>query len=322
MDELDSQLPLGLVLGLILSVAAHVLAVPAAHWALTGSGETMAQADDGDQKKSEPSEDNPLKARQNPRLGQRESNRQTVAWISHKAYQQMIAPQGRTEQPALQEQAEPSQGPPELDPTPPVPRPEPRETARRPAGEPPVIDSLGAARPTQGLPQTPTEAGELTFRPEPVKEPGPATQPTTANASRQGGRRGERQTRAKQPRLPSRPTAAPKSDKESPTPTQIQPPKQRIRPGGVIAAEGIEIKTKAPRFSAIAKLTVPINPRVAVTFDPSGEVIDAKFLRSTGYDNVDSPILNSLYQWKATGPRVEASDRPFTITINILLRSE
>jgi len=323
MDDSDWQLPLALVVGLIVSVAVHVAAVPGAHYALHFGGDDDGSAEaerEADAAESEPK--NPLDPRPQTKLGQRESDRQTVAWISHEAYRQMVAPKAKTHQPALQQQAKPTQGPPELDPTPPVPEPSHQPTARRPAGKPPVIDSLGAARPTPGLPQTPTESGEITFRPDRVDEPGPATQPTQQHATRQGGQRGDRLSRAKNVRLPSRPTSSPKSDKESPTPTQLTVPQQQIRPGAVIAADGIEIKTKALRPSAIARLTIPRNPKVSVTFDKHGEVTNAQIVRSTGFDNVDSPILAALYQWKATGPRVEARTEPFSVDITIRLIGE
>jgi TonB family protein len=324
MDEPDPQLSLRLTIGLAASLVAHALLAATLWlpWPWAG-GETAA--DKSQQKEHEQTErkDEPAPRRERVVLGQARSEKQTVAWISHAAYQQMIAPQGRTRQPALQEKAKPIQrAPVELDPTPPMPKAS--EPAKRAAGEPPTIDALGAARPTPGLPQTPTESGTVSFRPEHVDQPGPTKERTTPNATRQGGRRGTRMAHAKQIQRPSQPTAAPKSDKESPTPRQIDVNEtERVRLGEVVAREGIEIKTKAADFSAVALASsLPTNPRVKVTFDPSGEVIDAELLRSSGFDNVDSPVLSSLYQWEASGPRVAEAEAPFSVTINVILAAE
>ena len=43
---------------------------------------------------------------------------------------------------------------------------------------------------------------------------------------------------------------------------------------------------------------------MVLTFDPDGTVRGAELRTSTGFDNIDGPLLSSLYAWTATGPRL------------------
>jgi hypothetical protein len=75
--------------------------------------------------------------------------------------------------------------------------------------------------------------------------------------------------------------------------------------GRPAAAEGLDIVTRRPDFSRVTRVTArPNNPIVRVTFGPTGRVVYAEIVRSSGYDDVDSPLLNALYQWHARGPRL------------------
>ncbi len=122
------------------------------------------------------------------------------------------------------------------------------------------------------------------------------------------------------PELASNPTAATKSDRESDLfGTRNDPLK--VQPGRTLVGDGIEIKTVTPQFSIITRsIAIPADPRVRIVFDADGTVIDAKFIRNTGYDNVDSPILNSLYKWKASGEKLTQRGRGFTMEMEIILR--
>ena len=96
-----------------------------------------------------------------------------------------------------------------------------------------------------------------------------------------------------------KPTAAPRSDRESSAST-LEVDRTEIKPGRVLTSDGIEIKTVQPRFSVVTQVsTLPNNPVARIVFNPrDGSVIDVTLVRSSGYPNVDGPVLASLYKWR------------------------
>jgi hypothetical protein len=100
-----------------------------------------------------------------------------------------------------------------------------------------------------------------------------------------------------------------------------------IRLGRPAAAEGLEIVTKRPDFSLMARvLGYPTkNPRLKVTFNREGRVRTAVFLDPTGLSDIDSPTLHAVYRWTARGEALNRlpKDDPeagLSITVTILLR--
>ncbi|MEM7627012.1 MAG: hypothetical protein AAF333_15560 [Planctomycetota bacterium] len=251
-----------------------------------------------------------------------EPPRVTVAWIPHDAFEELRARASRTEQPIVQDRADPVPNAPlerepedaaqaaSRPPSPPSPvvgsgtSPPAARTADRsrqpfdndapgelPTGQAAPVDQPGnAAADTPGLPI-----------PTPPDEPPPPETPPTVVAEREG----------------DKPTSAPRDDREA-DPTRLIDA-GAVRPGGVLVGPGLEIKTFRPRFSAVAQSTVPRNPTARITFDTDGTVIDAELSPGTGFENVDAPILSSLYRWKAQGARIENATAPFRIQIDILL---
>lgn len=121
---------------------------------------------------------------------------------------------------------------------------------------------------------------------QPPREPQPRTQPTPAVAPSQPSQ--------------ANPTSAMRSDAESPPVSKID--YAQIKPGGVAAVRGVRIKTVVPRYSTVARMTsVPANPTYRVTFNGQGEVTQVEQLKSTGYINVDAPIITAIYKWTAEG---------------------
>lgn len=118
----------------------------------------------------------------------------------------------------------------------------------------------------------------------------------------------------------SNPTGAPRSDRES-SPVSLTPQRPAvIVPGGVLAGEGIEIKTVSPRFSPVAQVSsLPGNTHAKIVFSKDGQVIDVTLVKSSGYPNIDGPIVSSLYQWKATGRMLAELNRSFSIEVVIVL---
>lgn len=123
------------------------------------------------------------------------------------------------------------------------------------------------------------------------------------------------------PATDARPTSSARADRES-APVNLVGSTE-VRPGGVLARDGIEIKTVAPRFSAVTSVTAaPINPKADITFDTDGRVINVELTTKSGFENVDGPVIASLYKWRATGSKLRELTGPFTMTVTILLRGE
>jgi len=241
-------------------------------------------------------------------FGSDRSMTSSVAWINHEDFRQLMAPQADTEQPALQRDVDPvAQAPIPVDPTPATPtnKPTPEEQQAveqaNKASPTPQTPASGDVMPPVTVP-LPIEDGQLAMVPPneiavatsiPKRAPADQTpKPKEADPSSQSGQ-------------PSNPTAAARSDRESDAFT-TKPGDQRIQPGEVLTSYGLEIKTVRPRFSVITLLSViPDNPRARIVFNGQGQVVEAALIRSSGSPNVDGPVLASLYQWQASGKRLE-----------------
>jgi len=234
-----------------------------------------------------------------------------VAWISYDDYRRLLAPEGQTEQPAIQKAADPvEQAPLRFDAT--DPKPQPQE--RQPAPMPPA----GGGRP-QPVKRLTSHEGMLppsTPPAEPTRRTPPTPRPSDADGTGPG--RSVAAAR-KTPREASNPTAAPRSDGEA-SPVTIQSKSKIIRAGRVITAEGIRIQTVAPRFSTVTYLTAMrggIQMPVRVRFGRDGHVREAQLLDRSGYPEVDTPIRASLFKWRATGERLKQIDGPFELSITL-----
>lgn len=140
------------------------------------------------------------------------------------------------------------------------------------------------------------------------------------------------------PAEPTEPTAEPASKPANPAPPEptggpsesdptarVKP--TEIRPGRPVAMEGVTIDTVAPRFTAVTRLTSsPRNPLVRLTFNTRGEVVTAELLEPSGVKNVDGPVLDAMYQWRAKGDRLgeirdrDGEDATFALDFRIVLR--
>lgn len=250
-----------------------------------------------------------------------EPERLTVAWIAHDDFQDLLARKSATLQPILQNKADPTPNAPlEPDPedtgqaasdvphTPPQPNPADAQTPPAPRIADTTRDPLD---PDAGdLPSAATGAVDQPGN-APQDRPGvPSPQPTPENptdtpptvASQEQG---------------DKPTSAPRSDREA-DPTALVH-NTSVVPGTAIVGPGLEVKTFRPDWSAASAFALPHNPKAVITFDLDGTVVQADLLTSTGYENVDGPLLTSLYRWKATGKRLDDFTAPFQIEITILL---
>ena len=301
MIDRESMLPL--TLGLCVAAAAHLLAIA---WSGHLDG---ALFDRHPQRPTEPAlTDASIK------LGQDLPRPATVAWIDHEAFEQLMAQPSPTEQPALQDQADPVPGAPmRMEAAAPQTEPTPNAAAS-PSHSPAAQSEGGAVLSLADLGVIPVgpisgDSGEdlplLVLQSVPPTEPllnPSATAPSASNDTTK------------------KPTGATRSDRQSP-PVKRKDKTLRIHPGQVLTGQGIEIKTVHPRFDVVARTSsMPTNPTVRLSFDRTGRVYDAKIVRSSGYANVDGPILSSLYKWRASGKKLQELDGPFRLEFQILLR--
>jgi hypothetical protein len=100
------------------------------------------------------------------------------------------------------------------------------------------------------------------------------------------------------------------SDRESIATAVRQAP--AVRPGRVLATQGLEIQTRAPRWSYSTMMTRrPRNATVEIYFGPDGRVRRADFVRdgttiyNSGSPDVDEPLLSAIYTWTARGKPID-----------------
>lgn len=110
------------------------------------------------------------------------------------------------------------------------------------------------------------------------------------------------------------------SDLESPATSLIDAPARDWRNGRLIAGRGIQLKTRRPVFTTLAQVTTqPRSPVVTIWFDNTGTATRARIDLSSGYPEIDEPILDSLYRWRATGKQIDSLKTGETVKIQLRL---
>ena len=151
-------------------------------------------------------------------------------------------------------------------------------------------------------------------QPEPAREapqqreprPQPPAESTTAEDSEQDGSPGQQDTRA---------------SPASSLPVEMR----RTQMGRVVAAEGLKINTTRMRLTDLQRVRGrPPSPLVEIFFDHEGNVSRARIPRGrgSGRSDIDNALINAIYEWTATGERIDAleeGDRPLLIRMRILL---
>jgi len=97
------------------------------------------------------------------------------------------------------------------------------------------------------------------------------------------------------------------------------------KPGRVIAAQGLQIKTVRPEWAIATRLRAsPKNPVVKITFGRAGKVIRAAFVaeQSTGDKEVDGPLLAALYRWTAKGEQLLLLPPPPPPTTRVIVNQD
>ncbi|WP_428388377.1 hypothetical protein [Mucisphaera sp.] len=234
--------------------------------------------------------------------GDAEPSPTRIAWISYDTYQQLLARESSTRQPAVQATATPVPGAP-MNVTPTAEAPTPSASTPPSPQMPTTSEATVDPVPADPLPNGQTD--ELT-QPPLLPEPAPASQPPSPQAIPPA------------PPGPDRPTSLPRTTREAP-PTNLTPA-LAIQPGRVLAREGLRIDTVAPRFTIAARSIIPSrNPVALITFDTQGVATHVTFLRSTGLAIHDGPIERSLYRYRASGSLIDNATTPISFEITLLL---
>jgi hypothetical protein len=235
--------------------------------------------------------------------------RVTVAWIAYDDFQDVLARQSVTLQPIVQDRADPVAGAPlEMDP----------DTSSPQADAEPFTDQTQDPAVDQSSSTTLTQPSDTDSRMQESstsESKQPSTEPSVDSAT------APPTNQASQTDTGDRPTSAPRADREAIATTLIDA--GSIRPGRVLVGPGLEVRTVRPDISATAAaLAIPRNPVARITFNTEGKVTLAELTTGTGFDNVDGPILSSLYKWTATGKTLRDLNQSIQIDIKILLVDE
>ncbi len=103
---------------------------------------------------------------------------------------------------------------------------------------------------------------------------------------------------------PVPPGARPAEVSEADTSPTSRIPAIDVKLGRPAAGQGLEVITVRPRFSVTTTLTTePQRSSIDVVFGRDGTVLKAAFLegKTTGYSEVDGPLLDAVYRWRAKG---------------------
>lgn len=103
---------------------------------------------------------------------------------------------------------------------------------------------------------------------------------------------------------PVPPGARPAEVSEADTSPTSRIPAIDVKLGRPAAGQGLEVITVRPRFSVTTTLTtMPQRSSIDVVFGRDGTVLKAAFLegKTTGYADVDGPLLDAVYRWRAKG---------------------
>lgn len=318
MIESESRLPL--LIGAVVALLLHAALVPV--WGLGIDRMTPVE------EVRPPKEDKPLPRPEELNVGRANRSVTNLAWIPYDDFQALLARQEVVEQPAIQRQQDPvPDAPIEMDPTPPLPDSQPNENASPPDERPNETDAASVpVSPVGPVPLPKPEAeGKTPYAPQgpmlrkaPLVVENAAGSPTDATSSSEQPQPDEPGSTTAE----SKPTSAPR-DKGEAQPVTIIPGIIKVRPGEVLTADGIEVKTVIPRPSITARVsTIPKNPTVEVYFNNKGVVTRVEMTRSTGADNWDDPIVSAFEQWTATGERIDSLQGELKMTVNLLINEE
>lgn len=333
----DRRGPSPIFFALLTSVLLHIVAAGLlARWPDDRDHSRSLRIEDEDpEQRRQQQEEDPL------RLGLDRGQATSITWIGFDEYKEHYAKKSVVDQPDLTmdppsgepgeaiaaAEAEPQPASPE--PAPPSPQSPPSQPAMAAAppvpAEPPVTESeQPVAEPARALIAQPAEVKpELPMPVEPVA-PAEAEQIATPLPETEPAPERAEPDEPAQPQ-PESPPAAPKpvprtpakgggetgaqSDRESPASSILTAEWTKL--GQPIAAKGLEIKTRKPRFTQYTRLMgAQRDPIVRVHFRRDGRVELVEMVRSSGNPDVDRPVTDAIYQWRATGQSLERIPEP------------
>jgi hypothetical protein len=268
-----------------------------------------------------------------------------MAWIGYEEYQEHIARHSETDQAAFTEKASgggapaagaPSESPPSPTPTPttaiaqePTPPPTPAPEASPPPTPPnvpivaegvggtlPVVKNDPPVPPVPPVPQAPaTAVPESPVNPNtPVVPATPTPTPTPTEPAKPEIKPSTASSGAPQPAPapgtpgPAEPTneSGQLSDRESDATSIIDAPPSKWRNGKPLAQKGLEVLTKKPELPILTRLTTsPTAPICEILFGKDGKPVTCRLLVSSGSEEVDGPVLDALYRWRARGSQLD-----------------
>lgn len=225
---------------------------------------------------------------------------------------QATQPAKPVEAPPVPPDETPQQPPPQPEPQPePVPQPEPLpEPEPEPEPKPEPEPETKPDDPSETPPAEDPEVGPPA-PPTPETPPAPPTPPATPGGGGGGGG-GD---------AADDPVGSGERSEAEADPTSIRNvPSAQWRNGRPIAAEGMTIQTRKPRFTVLTMVTArPTNPIVEIRFDHEGRPRGTRYLRSSGHDNIDGPIMDAIAGWRARGKALDALRPGDTVTVRLRL---
>jgi protein TonB len=271
----------------------------------------------------------------------------TLTWVGYEEYREHLARLSEVDQAAFEPEtagAEPS-----LPASPPAPPAERLVEATE--AEPAAADPTEATATPEGRPEpVPSEADALAFREWLQALQVPPQPGAEARQEQEEIERSEpapleellrrlRDTLADtkqvaeappEPSPPGPPTSpgeesprdADRADKESDATSVVEVPFDKLRLGQPLAARGLEIRPRRPRFTTLITVTaVPSNPLVEIRFGRDGRPVEARIVESSRDQRVDHAVETSLYRWRAAGEPLGrlGADETVDVRIRIML---
>jgi outer membrane biosynthesis protein TonB len=112
------------------------------------------------------------------------------------------------------------------------------------------------------------------------------------------------------------------SDLESPATSLIRCDAKDWKNGRLIPARGIQLKPRKPDLTLLTGITSMSharNPVVAITFDGTGKCTAVKILQTSGYEEIDGPVTDCLFWWRADGKQIRDLKKGETVTVTLQL---
>jgi hypothetical protein len=113
------------------------------------------------------------------------------------------------------------------------------------------------------------------------------------------------------------------ADREAVATSVIDVTPDKWQAGQPIAAEGLTIQTRRPRFTALERRAlISANPVYEIHFDHRGVPGDVYVKGTSGHQGIDEAILTSVYQWRGQGRAIDALSEGATLkfSVRIILR--